>query len=194
MYEEMEGMANQDPVDPAKIPTETEESETSAPPVDDDFKIFEKSASPDSEPALDPADHSPALETDRADLAELREEVKRLREALASKDAAVTRMREECDELWELYPGITVEALPDEVWEAVRRGIPVAAAVALSERKKFLTVQRAAAANAENRMRSSGAFEHAKNSYFSPDEVRSMSVTEVRENYQSILKSMQKWK
>ncbi len=134
------------------------------------------------------------VEADREDLAELRQEVTRLRALLVENEARAQRMRDECAELAELYPSLSPNDLPDEVWDAVRKGVPIAAAVALSERKKFLLSKKAEAANLANRSRSSGAVERAKNGFYSIDEVRAMSASEVRENYQNILKSMQKWR
>ncbi|MBR7099387.1 MAG: hypothetical protein IKC59_08230, partial [Clostridia bacterium] len=99
----------------------------------------------------------------------------------------------ECAEFRELYPGQSPDELPDEVWESVERGVPLAAAFALSERRRQRSEELARQANLENRRRSAGAIERARSGYLSPDEVRSMSRDEVRANYQSILLSMQKW-
>lgn len=157
-------------------------------------EALETTLESDPDPDGVPAPDGTSVEADREDLADLRKEVSRLRALLSEQAERAERMRAECAELWELYPSLSPDTLPDEVWEAVEKGVPIAAAVALSERRKFLTAQKAEIAKLENRMRSTGAVEREKNGYFSPEEVRAMNRLEVRENYQSILKSMQKWK
>lgn len=213
MYEQEKRSDHQDTMAFAEAPTETEsllqgEAETDGGASGESYEAsgndreadgescealedtLESDPDSDGVPALDGS----SVETDREDLAELREEVSRLRALLSEQAERAERMRAECAELWELYPSLSPDTLPDEVWDAVEKGVPIAAAVALSERRKFLTAQKAQIAKRENRMRSSGAVEREKNGYFSPEEVRAMNRREVRENYQSILKSMQKWK
>lgn len=123
----------------------------------------------------------------------LRREIACLREELRKQRNAAERMERECEEFCELYPDVSLKALPDDVWESVRNGVPIAAAFALSERRKLRTKKIAESSNRENAMRSSGALEPPQNNYFSPDEVRAMSRAEVRKNYRNILSSMQKW-
>lgn len=47
--------------------------------------------------------------------------------------------------------------------------------------------------NLRNRSRSAGEVSQETSGYFSYDEVKNMSRTEIRENYNNILLSMQKW-
>ncbi len=130
----------------------------------------------------------PECETDL-----LRAEVKRLQEELAERDALNERMANESEELYSLYPDADLRSLPDSVWEDVRRGIPLAAAYALAERRRFCTAQKAEASNLRNRRRSAGALDPTESDYFSPAEVRSMTAAEVKRNYTNIMRSMQKW-
>ena len=96
-------------------------------------------------------------------------------------------------EFCELYPDLSTEDLPDDVWESVRQGVPLSAAYALFEQRRRRTLEKAQLRNLENKQRSSGSVEGGSADYFSADEVRAMSQTEVRANYQKILLSMQKW-
>lgn len=141
----------------------------------------------------DPAASTPAAEAPEDQLEQLRGELSLLRAQIAARDAAWERMGKECEEFQELYPETSLSSLPDAVWEDVRRGIPIAAAYALMERKKGLTAQKAAACNQSNTLRSAGAISPTESEYFSPSEVRAMTQTEVRANYQKIKRSMQKW-
>ena len=73
------------------------------------------------------------------------------------------------------------------------QGIPIAAAYALFERRRFTTEQKALEYNHANARRSSGSLEPTAPDYYSPAEVRAMSQSEVRANYDKIMRSMQKW-
>ena len=87
-----------------------------------------------------------------------------------------------------------IEELPDEVWESVRAGAPLAASYALYERKKAAKAKRVAEINQKNASRSPGAAgTDTASEYFTPDEVRRMSRAEVHANYSKIKESMKKW-
>ena len=103
------------------------------------------------------------------------------------------RMGAECEEFRALYPDSTLESIPDEVWGSVKKGIPLAAAYALAQRRAQRTEELARRRNLENSLRSPGAVKDSSSGCFTPDEVRAMSPAEVRKNYQSIMLSMQKW-
>ncbi len=127
------------------------------------------------------------------ELSELREELARLRAELQDRSRP-ERFAGECEEFRTLYPDVPLSALPDEVWESVRQGTPVAAAYALAQRRKLCTLRQAEESNRKNRLRSTGAVGREKPAYFTPEEVRAMTQEEVRENYRCILSSMQKWR
>lgn len=137
------------------------------------------------DPGADPADS--------AELSRLREELTRLREELARKESVSFRLGRECAEFRDLYPETPLSSVPDEVWNAVRDGVPLPAAFALVERRRERLEQAAKDSNRRNLARSSGELGQEAPGYFSPEEVRRMSRDEVRENYSNILLSMQKW-
>lgn len=155
----------------------------------DDQEISENS---DPDPDLDP---TAAVEANPEEqLRQLRDELTRLRQAIAQQDAVLSRLGDECQEFQTLYPNTPISSLPDNVWSDVKQGIPLAAAYALAERRRAYTESLAAATNQKNGQRSSGAMESTESDYFSPNEVRAMSQAEVRANYQKIMRSMQKWR
>ncbi|MBQ8415891.1 MAG: hypothetical protein IJX13_03175, partial [Clostridia bacterium] len=86
-----------------------------------------------------------------------------------------------------------LSAITDAIWKDVESGNSLAAAFALAERRRVVAEEKATLLNKANRERSAGAMRNAQNDYFSPDEVRAMSSTEVRKNYQKIMRSMQNW-
>ena len=138
----------------------------------------------------------PDSTTPQSELDELRGELTQLRRELAEREARLMQAEQierTYAEFCDLYPDISIDALPKEVWQDVKNGIPLAAAYALAERRKTIFDKRAADANAQNRARSAGAVNNAQNIEFSPAEVRAMSSSEVRANLPQIMRSMQKW-
>lgn len=101
------------------------------------------------------------------------------------------RGREELFQLGELYPGVRISDLPREVRESE---LPLAAAYALYEKKQERIAEAAAEANRRNAERSAGGLSSFTETFYSPDEVRRMTRKEVRDNYESILRSMKRWK
>ena len=113
---------------------------------------------------------------DSAELSALRAELTRLREELTRKQEVTLRLGRECAEFRDLYPDV-----------------PLSAAFALSERKRARLEEAAKESNLRNRSRSVGGVSQETSGYFSYDEVKNMSRAEIRENYNNILLSMQKW-
>ena len=128
------------------------------------------------------------------DVEALREEISLLRRSLEEKNMAYERMSREIGEFSELFPDKNVSSLPDSVWESVRNGVPLAAAYALYEKRITARAAEAERVNARNSDSSTGPIgKNSDESFFTPDEVRAMSRSEVRQNYSKILESMQKW-
>lgn len=152
------------------------------------------------EPIEQAADEEPVENTESVEsaanadeLAALRDEITSLRAELESRDRALERMYGELSEFSELYPDRVLTALPNEVWEGVRSGLPLSAAVALYEARCRRREAIAAEVNRRNSAASSGSIDGADVEFYSPDEVRSMNAAEVRQNYSKILDSMKLW-
>lgn len=135
----------------------------------------------------------PAGEPDSEELGQLREELSRLRDEVQSARKALFAREAELEEFHTLWPDVPLAALPDEVLREVDRGVPLAAAYALVERRQQQTAKIAEATNAVNQLRSSGAASGDSSGFLSPAEVRAMSPEQVRKNYRQILLSMPKW-
>ena len=124
------------------------------------------------------------------ELTALRAEADALRRELAAQRKLAGQLRE----FSALYPETAAEEIPESVWEAVKGGLPLAAAYALHERRAVLARARAEAEQAKARVRSSGALEgNSSDLFYSPAEVRAMNAAEVRQNYSAILASMKRW-
>jgi len=141
----------------------------------------------------DPDLASSSEEAAEGGLEQLRAELRELKQALGARDAFLTRLGEECEEFASLFPETPLSSLPDDVWKDVNRGIPLAAAYALTERRRVLREALAKESNHANKQRSVGAVTGEEEGFFSPSEVREMSQDEVRTNYATILKSMKRW-
>lgn len=138
-----------------------------------------------------PCDPAPTAEEQ---LEQLRSELKALQTQMAERESYWQRMGAECEEFLSLYPETPLSEVPDAVWNDVGRGIPLAAAYALAAQKKRRAEELAKISNHQNEQRSAGAAGGGATDYFSPAEVRAMSQSEVRANYQSIMRSMPKWR
>ncbi len=125
---------------------------------------------------------------------ELLEELEALRAELKTTKDFYERLEGECAEFASLYPEVSISSLPDSVWQSMRAGVPLSAAYALEERRAAVKARRAGVINRENSQMSAGALSRdGYNDYFSPDEVKAMTPSEVRANYTKIINSMPKW-
>ena len=128
-----------------------------------------------------------SIDTLKAKLAALKSEYD-------EKKRAIERMSAELGEFSALFPERSVDSIPDSVWKDVKDGIPLAAAYALYEKKTALRAEAARNANSKNGELSTGSIgRESTESFYTPDEVRAMSRTEVRKNYSKIIESMKKW-
>ena len=137
-----------------------------------------------------------AAEETPAEIVEsLKAEVDRLRAELEESRAVNQRVADDISEFHRLFPSVELGAIPDKVRESVRAGVPLSASYALYEKRLAAERERIEAINRQNASRSSGAAgKNTQKEYFSPEDVRSMSQSEVRENYKKIIDSMKKWR
>lgn len=165
-------------------------------PVDETAKVTDTAdeASATAE-EVDSRDDDGSTEPETPDeLTALRSEVALLHAQLEGERALYGRLSAECAEFSELYPTVSLSELPDGIWESVKKGVPIAAAYALHERRIALERAKAEQVNSANSRASSGSLESPPTEeFFTPDEVRAMSPSEVRTNYTTIIRSMSKW-
>lgn len=162
----------------------------------DEQTIIEPIEQADEPTELEPAAEEtvPTQDDVEAKLTALQAEVERLTDELRAKTAEAELIKGELGEFSELFPGIVPEDIPTSVWESVKRGNSLAAAYAVHHRRQQLRAERVRSVNEANARRSSGgAGRGAGAEFFTPDEVRAMSQSEVRANYTRILDSMKKW-
>lgn len=127
----------------------------------------------------------------------LRDEIHSLRQRITELEAerdTQARLIQEVADFAALFPDVDLELIPESVWDSVRKGTPLMASYALYEKRMKAEEARIAKINASNASRSAGvAGKDAAGEYFSPDEVRRMSPSEVHANYSKIKESMKKW-
>ncbi len=125
---------------------------------------------------------------------QLRDEVNRLRTRLESIEKENERMLTELGEFSEVFPNVLLEDIPSDVWSSVKRGVPLAAAYALYEKKSRAQSELVSMVNQKNAEQSSGALKgESDDQFYSPSEVRKMSPREVRAKYNFIIESMKRW-
>lgn len=101
---------------------------------------------------------------------------------------------EQLNEFSELFPEIAVKSVPEEVWESVKRGNSLAASYAVYEKRVTEAAKRIERINAKNASSSAGAIDkNTAQEFFTPDDVRKMSPSEVHANFAKIKRSMGKW-
>ena len=132
-------------------------------------------------------------DAERAD--RLGRELEALKAEIGKKEEENSRMLSEYSEFSELFPDVALDSVSESVWENVKRGVPLAAAYALYDRKQYISERDAQTANEKNRANSAGAVGGTSGEeYYSPAEVRAMSREQIRANYDKITASMKKWK
>ena len=126
---------------------------------------------------------------DAAGYALLKAENERMKALLEKAE----RLRNEGDELKLLFPEADVETLPDEVNADWEKGIPLAAAYSLWDKRRQVAKANADAANRLNAEGSPGPIENdgAANGHFTLDDIRRMPREEVRNYLDRIYKSLE---
>ena len=133
-------------------------------------------------------------QSQEAEIAELYAEIETLKAELELKKNEAEGILDQIKEFALTFPKRTVESISEEVWESVRCGVPLAAAYALYEKKREASEEFTREVNQRNAERSSGAISSsASTGYYSSSEVKKMSPSEVRKNYNLIIESMKKW-
>lgn len=136
-------------------------------------------------------------EEEKSELDKLYEELETLKGELARRDAldeSNKRMLRECEEFREYFPDSELSSVPDEVWESVKGGVPLAAAYALYSRKNELHKNRINEINQRNKDMSAGSVKRGgEDKSYSPSEVRAMTREQVKSNYTDIIESMRHW-
>ncbi len=129
-----------------------------------------------------------------AELEALRAQVCELTDMLAKKQQEAEKIAAQLGDFYSLFPDTAVDALPEEVWDDVRKGNSLAASYAVYQRKMQLRAERIQKINQKNATLSAGkAGTDTEKEFYTPDEVRSMSQGQVRANYSKIINSMKKW-
>ncbi len=149
------------------IPTQTEEISDSTPPAEDE-----------------------GIEALKEEILSLKEQIS----ALEAERETHSRMLQEVSDFSLLFPDVELNDVPESVWESVKKGTALSASYALYEKRLEAERARIAKINASNASRSAGvAGKDTANEYFTPEDVRKMSPSEVHANYSKIKKSMSKW-
>ncbi len=144
----------------------------------------------ETEAEAEEADPNTELESLRAEISTLKEELKLLEDMKKHSE----RVLEEVNEFTSLFPEKSIDSLPDEVWEQVKHGSSLAASFALYEKKRAHMEALARGVNQKNASLSAGlAGVDTPCEYFTLEQVRAMSRAEVKQNYSKIRESMKRW-
>ena len=131
---------------------------------------------------------------DNDEIKHLKDEIEALKSALEAKKKEQERIFAGLAEFAMNFSKVSMDSIPDEVWESVKNGASLSDAYSLYEKKREADESIVREVNRINAERSSGAISSAADGgYYSPDEVRKMTAYEVKKNYKLIIESMKKW-
>ncbi len=134
-----------------------------------------------------PEDVAAELVKARDDKKEMRR-MNRIEKSKKETNAEIKRFRE-------LFPEVSSEDIPEEVWEDVSNGASLAHAYALYLVTQENLNQRAKDVNSKNSMRGAYASsDGATEPVFTKEQVERMSDKDVKSNYKGILKAMKNWR
>ena len=132
----------------------------------------------------------PSIDELNQTIASLKSELEAYKNAAAEQEAIAKQI----NEFSELFPDVSVRSIPDEVWDSVKQGNSLAAAYSVYERRITEAARRIELINQKNAEKAAGvAGKNLTQEFFSADDVRKMSPSEVRANYAKIRRSMEKW-
>ena len=116
-------------------------------------------------------------------------------EASEEASSAEERMEEDIALFHELFPDVKGDAIPEAVWARVDAGERLAASYALYVIRTMREEEKIQKVNEENEKKAPPRIRHdgGDDTYFSPEAVKAMSRSEVKKNYDAILRSMEKW-
>lgn len=123
----------------------------------------------------------------------LRKQNEELMRELEERKKLTSRLESEISEFSDMFPDVPLGDIPDGVWAEVKSGLPLSAAYARHERKRVIEEKRAEKANNSARESSSGSVSGSTDYYYTADQVRKMSASEVKKNYSHIINSMKHW-
>lgn len=119
------------------------------------------------------------------------QELEMLREENQQKE----KVSKELDRLWEMFPEVRMEDMPDEMWTLVENGESLLGAYCITLMKKQLELQSAQQKNTENSMKTPPPVKNGGEAkeYFTREQVSKMTREQVRKNYSKIVDSMKYW-
>ncbi len=111
------------------------------------------------------------------------------------KKDPVDKLKEDVELFHALFPEVSGENIPQEVWDRVEMGESLAASYALYTVKENREEEKIRKINEENSKKAPPPIQTAgaDEDYFSPEAVKKMTRSEIKENYDKILSSMEKW-
>ena len=142
---------------------------------------------PGNEEAVQAASEDPYCASLLAKIAELEALIER-------QNTLFERRRAELAEFAKIFPNINADSLPDDVIRQNEGGIPLAAAYALYEKIRQNELNAALENNKKNaESLNTSVCGGVCEPYFSAEEVKRMSSSQVKENFSYIKRSMMHW-
>ena len=119
------------------------------------------------------------------------EELENLRRENQMKD----KVAKDIDRLWEMFPDIKLDSVPEELWEMVSQGESLLGAYCILLCKENLEKEKAQEKDRENSAKTPPAVKSGgeKPEFFTREAVSKMTREQVRKHYDKIVESMKHW-
>ncbi len=116
-------------------------------------------------------------------------------EILKSEKEQKDKISKELDRLWEMFPDVTLEDTPDELWSLVENGETLLGAYCIMLAKSNLEKEKPQQKDLENASKTLPAVKSTSQAkeYFTREQVNKMTRDQVRKNYDKIVSSMKHW-
>lgn len=116
-------------------------------------------------------------------------------EALRRENEMRDKVTRDIDRLWEMFPDIKLDSVPEELWEMVSQGESLLGAYCILLCRDGLEKEKAQKKDRENSAKTPPAVKSGSESpeFFTREAVSKMSRAEVRKHYDKIVESMKNW-
>ncbi|MBQ9921446.1 MAG: hypothetical protein IJO52_04605 [Clostridia bacterium] len=119
------------------------------------------------------------------------QELENLRRENEMKD----KVTKDIDRLWEMFPDISLDSVPEELWDMVSQGESLLGAYCILLCKDKLEREKAQQKDRENSAKTPPAVKSGSErpEFFTREAVSKMSREQVRKHYDKIVESMKHW-
>lgn len=116
-------------------------------------------------------------------------------ESLRRENELKDKVTRDIDRLWEMFPDLKLDSVPEELWDMVSQGESLLGAYCILLCKDKIAQEKAHLKDSENSAKTPPAAKSGSErpEFFTREAVSKMSRDEVRKHYDKIVESMKHW-